>query len=97
MRDSSIFFKTLAAVPAGRFTTYGTLAHLCGVHVRQVQAWLRVLPSDSGLPWYRIINSKFRITSHCNSTLQYQLLAREGLLPNAKGRFNPDALWPTQS
>ncbi|MFT4675433.1 MAG: methylated-DNA-protein-cysteine methyltransferase-like protein, partial [Reinekea sp.] len=35
-----IFYQTLAGVPPGHFTSYGRLADLCGVHVRQVLAWL---------------------------------------------------------
>jgi len=39
-----IFNQTLASVPPGHFTSYGRLADLCGVHVRQVLAWIRAVP-----------------------------------------------------
>lgn len=94
MADITVFYTTLSSIPKGHFTTYGTLAALCGVHVRQIQAWLRRLPEGSQLPWYRIINHQHRITEHPGASLQYQLLANEGLLPDAKGRFNRTFFWP---
>lgn len=89
-----IFFQTLAAIPPGHYTSYGRIAALCGVHVRQVQAWLRTLPSDTQLPWFRIINSQRKITEHSGAPMQYRLLAAEGLLPDARGRFPSDRYWP---
>lgn len=94
MADPTIFFQTMAAIPEGRFTSYGAIAALCGVHVRQVQAWLRKLPKDSGLPWYRIINSQYKITPHPGSERQHQLLAAEGLLANINGKYPVDRFWP---
>lgn len=94
MTDIAIFYQTLAAVPVGHYTSYGRLAGLCGVHVRQVQAWLRTLPRDSGLPWYRIINSQRKITEHTGAQEQYRRLAEEGLLPDARGRFPIEYYWP---
>jgi len=94
MVNIEIFYQTLSAVPKGRYTSYGALAKLCGVHVRQVQAWLRKLPRDSGLPWFRIINSQRKITEHSGAALQYKLLAAEGLLPEKNGRFPSEFFWP---
>lgn len=94
MTDRSVFYQTLSAIPEGHYTSYGRLADLCGVHVRQVQAWLRTLPEDSRLPWFRVINSQRKITRHPGARLQYERLAAEGLLPDQRGRFPVDYYWP---
>lgn len=90
----AVFYQTLSAIPTGYFTSYGRLAGLCGVHVRQVQAWLRTLPRESGLPWYRIINSQRKITEHSGALLQYDLLKAEGLIVDKTGRFPKNRYWP---
>ena len=94
MSSRDVFYQTLAAIPPGHYTSYGQLAKLCGVHVRQIQAWLRTLPRDSGLPWFRIINSQRKITQHSGAALQYRLLAAEGLLPDKRGKFPVEFYWP---
>ncbi|WP_320822099.1 MGMT family protein [Reinekea sp.] len=91
--SADIFHQTLASVPVGHYTSYGEIAGLCGVHVRQVLAWLRVLPADSELPWFRILNSQRRISEHPGATRQYQLLAVEGLLPDHRGKFPKNLYW----
>ena len=83
----NIFTANLNVVPAGYYTSYGEIAKSCGVHVRQVQAWLRRLPRVTNLPWYRIINGQRRISDHGGATRQYQLLADEGLIPQRNGQF----------
>ena len=88
------FYQTLASIPEGHYTSYGQLAQLCGVHVRQIQAWLRTLPEGSTLPWYRVINGQRRISTHSGAQRQYQKLAEEGLLPEANGRFPQAFHWP---
>lgn len=95
MSSKEAFYQTMAAIPKGHFTSYGEMANLCGVHVRQIQAWLRTLPRDSGLPWFRIINSQRKITEHAGAALQYTLLANEGLLPDKTGRFPLQHYWPS--
>lgn len=88
------FYQTLASIPTGQYTSYGQLALLCGVHVRQIQAWLRTLPEGSALPWYRVINSQRKISDHGGARRQYQKLAEEGLLPGPNGRFPAGCYWP---
>lgn len=88
------FFQTLKAVPEGYFTSYGQLAKLSGVHVRQILAWLRALPEDSALPWHRVINAQRMLSQHNKTSVQQELLAREGLEPNACGRYPQERQWP---
>jgi len=85
-----IFTATLNAIPKGYYTSYGALAKSCGVHVRQVQAWLRRLPADTNLPWYRIMNAQRRISDHGGAAKQYKRLAAEGLYPLSSGQFPKD-------
>lgn len=96
MNDISIFYQTMASIPKGHYTSYGELGRLCGVHVRQIQAWLRILPEGSDLPWYRVINSQRKITEHSGASRQYALLAEEGLIPNKYGKFPVEFFWPSQ-
>ncbi|MDJ0807684.1 MAG: MGMT family protein [Gammaproteobacteria bacterium] len=90
----TLFYTTLAAIPPGRYCSYGDLAKLCGVHVRQVLAWLRTLPEGSELPWYRLITSQRRIADYPGNERQYRLLAEEGLIPESNGRFPRHLRWP---
>ena len=89
-----VFYQTLSSIPEGYYTSYGRIAELCGVHVRQIQAWLRTLPRDTSLPWFRVINSQRKITEHDGAVTQYNNLAFEGLLPDKNGRFPKDRFWP---
>ena len=92
----TVFYTTLASIPAGRFCSYGDIAKLCGVHVRQVLAWLRNLPVDSNLPWHRLINGQRRIAVYPGNQKQYRLLAKEGLIPERNGRFPRHLKWPDE-
>lgn len=84
----------LAAVPRGRYCSYGDMASLCGVHVRRLLAWLRCLPDDTDLPWHRLINGQRRIADYPGRQRQYERLAAEGLLPGPDGRYPQQRRWP---
>ena len=90
----TVFYTTLAAIPPGRCCSYGTMARLCCVHVRQLLAWLRALPAGSELPWYRLINGQRRIADFPGRARQQRLLAQEGLVPDGRGRFPRHCMWP---
>lgn len=90
----TVFYTTLAAIPPGHYCSYGDIAKLCGVHVRQVLAWLRNLPEGSHLPWYRLVNSQRKVADHPGKQVQYRLLAEEGLVPESNGRFPLRYRWP---
>ncbi len=90
----TVFHTNLAAIPSGRYCSYGDMAKLCGVHVRQVLAWLRKLPAGSRLPWHRLINGQRRVADYPGNQRQYRLLAEEGLLPESNGRFPRHLRWP---
>ena len=90
----TVFYTTLAAIPPGHYCSYGDIAKLSGVHVRQVLAWLRKLPEDSNLPWHRLVNSQRQIADYPGNQKQYRLLAEEGLIPERNGRFPRQFRWP---
>ena len=92
-----VFYTTLATVPQGRYCSYGDMARLCGVHVRQVLAWLRKLPRDSDLPWYRLVNGQRRVADYPGNQKQYRLLAEEGIVPEKNGRLPLELRWPEET
>ena len=89
-----VFYTNLAAIPAGRYCSYGDMAGLCGVHVRQILAWLRTLPNESELPWFRLITGQRRIADYPGNERQYKRLADEGLIPEKSGRYPSQHRWP---
>lgn len=90
----TVFYTTLAAIPPGHYCSYGDMAKLCGVHVRQVLAWLRTLPEGSNLPWHRLVNGQRQIADYPGNQKQYRRLAEEGLIPEHNGRFPRQFRWP---
>ncbi|MES9940713.1 MAG: MGMT family protein [Candidatus Thiodiazotropha sp. 6PLUC2] len=88
------FYTNLASIPAGRYCSYGDMATLCGVHVRQILAWLRTLPADSNLPWYRLVTGQRRIADYPGNEKQHRLLAEEGLIAAENGRYPTEQRWP---
>jgi len=77
----SRIYISLNAIPAGSVVTYGTLARLTGCGPRQVGRALRTLPKDSKLPWFRVINSRGRISLPAGEGYEVQRwhLTREGV------------------
>ena len=53
-------YETVKKIPSGNVATYGQIARLAGLsgHARQVGYALHNLPSDSDVPWQRVINSR---------------------------------------
>ncbi len=68
-----MIWQAVAQIPAGQVTSYGTIAKDIGFpnHARYVGATLKKLPSDSRLPWHRVLNSKGAI-AFAKGTPQYQ-------------------------
>ncbi len=75
----------LAAVPAGRVTSYGALARLAGMGrgARLVGRWLGELPNGTDLPWHRVVNSQGRLAMPSGSPTdleQQRRLQGEGVI-----------------
>jgi methylated-DNA-protein-cysteine methyltransferase related protein len=71
--------------------TYGQVAALAGIagHARQVGYALHALPEGTTVPWHRVVNASGGISVRATrggELIQQQLLAREGVLLNARGR-----------
>src|SRR5437660_1477860 len=80
-------------MPRGRVATYGGIAELAGLegHARQVGYALHDLPSNSGVPWHRVINAKGEIsprTGGDSHELQRMLLEAEGVELDLAGRID---------
>ena len=80
-------------IPRGRVATYGGIAELAGLegHARQVGYALHDLPSNSGVPWHRVINAKGEIslrTGGDSHELQRMLLEAEGVELDLAGRID---------
>lgn len=83
-------WQVVAAIPPGRVTTYGAVARKSGLAraARRVGHALRGLPSDTGLPWHRVVNAKGYISFPENSQhhhLQRERLENEGIVFRANG------------
>ena len=85
-------YVALAAVPQGKVVTYGQLGDLAGVPraARQVGYILRNLPTETTLPWHRVINAAGKISlgpDTDSGMRQRALLQEEGVVFN-NGRIS---------
>ena len=86
-----VIWSIARRIPRGRVATYGQIAELAGLdgHARQVGYAMHALPSNSNVPWHRVINAKGEVsprTSGDSHELQRLLLEDEGIEFDAKGR-----------
>ena len=84
-------YAVVRRIPKGRVATYGQVADLAGIpgHARQVGYALHALPEGTVVPWHRVVNAKGEISTRSlpgAELIQQQLLAREGVVLNARGR-----------
>jgi methylated-DNA-protein-cysteine methyltransferase-like protein len=85
-RESSYkkIYKIVLKVPEGKIATYGQVARLAGLpgHARQVGYALHALPDNSGVPWFRVVNSKGQLSFPVESPefmVQAKILEAEGI------------------
>jgi methylated-DNA-protein-cysteine methyltransferase-like protein len=84
-------YAVVRRIPKGRVATYGQVAALAGIagHARQVGYALHALPQGSTVPWHRVVNASGEISTRSMpgaELIQQQLLAREGVRLNGRGR-----------
>lgn len=84
MKDElrQVIVQVLTAIPLGRVATYGQIAELTGMSrgARQVGWLLRSLPSDTQIPWHRVVNHQGNISvPEPGSAFQRQRLEKEGV------------------
>ena len=76
--------------------TYGQVATLAGLppgHARQVGYALHALPTESAVPWHRVVNASGGISPRSIpgvELVQEQLLEREGIKLDSRGRVRLD-------
>jgi methylated-DNA-protein-cysteine methyltransferase related protein len=84
-------YAVVRRIPEGRVATYGQVAALAGIagHARQVGYALHALPEGTTVPWHRVVNASGGISTRSMpgaELIQQQLLAREGVRLDARGR-----------
>lgn len=88
--------RVVAAIPEGRFATYGSIAGHLNVNPRHVAYFLARLDEDeaSTLPWHRVVAAEARISRGMAEDLRAEQQARleaEGLEIDGRGFImNPD-------
>jgi methylated-DNA-protein-cysteine methyltransferase-like protein len=82
----------VAAIPAGRVTTYGAVARRVGGCTPRHVGWaLAGVSSNSDLPWHRVINARGAISlSGEPAVRQRELLAAEGVEFSSNGDVDLD-------
>jgi methylated-DNA-protein-cysteine methyltransferase related protein len=86
-------YRIVSACPKGRVVSYGAVAAMAGKPraARAVGAAMRDLPEDSGVPWWRVINSKGEISMRDighGPAIQRTLLHGEGVRFSRAGRVD---------
>src|SRR5918999_5894785 len=86
-------YRLVAQIPPGKVTTYGQIARWLGhpSAARAVGYALHALPTDSDIPWQRVINAAGRVSSRCDrhyEAIQRALLEAEGVRFDSYGNVN---------
>ncbi|MGC0837370.1 MGMT family protein [Pantoea agglomerans] len=87
-------WQIVAAIPAGRVTTYGDVALLAGSPraARQVGGVLSRLPEGTTLPWHRVVNRHGTISLKGDRLLrQRDALEAEGIEVSDDGQLDLEA------
>ena len=79
-----LIYSAVMSIPAGNVATYGQIAEYAGLpgRARLVGYALRCLPTDSGVPWHRVVNAAGRISNRDDLEGEFEqrfLLEAEGV------------------
>ena len=95
-----LIYSVVNEIPCGKVATYGQIAAIVspGLPARVVGYALHGLPEGTPIPWYRVINSKGRISYAASrddyDSLQQKLLEQEGIKFNTDGIIDlKEFLW----
>ena len=85
IEKETLIYTVIAGIPAGKVASYGQVAALAGFpqNSRLVGRLLKIMPSDSIIPWHRVVNSRGKISFPVGSNKyqeQRQKLLSEGVL-----------------
>jgi methylated-DNA-protein-cysteine methyltransferase related protein len=91
-------YAVVRRIPRGRVASYGQVAELAGIprHARQVGYALHHLPSESEVPWQRVLNAAGEVAKRAypeDARWQRDLLEEEGVEFDARGRVLPRFFW----
>ncbi|KOO16973.1 hypothetical protein AKJ18_01855 [Vibrio xuii] len=84
-------FAVIHQIPLGKVSTYGEIAKMAGYpgYARHVGKALGNLPSESKLPWFRVINSQGRISLKGEDLVrQREALIEEGVEVSVDGKVS---------
>jgi methylated-DNA-protein-cysteine methyltransferase-like protein len=86
-------WQVVAAIPAGKVTTYGAIARKAGLarSARRVGLALRVLPAGTHIPWHRVVNARGYISLPPGSAphkTQRDRLENEGVQFGSRGAID---------
>ncbi|MCK0174654.1 MULTISPECIES: MGMT family protein [Mycobacteriaceae] len=70
--------RLVAAIPAGRVSTYGDIADAAGLSSARIVGWI-MRTDSSDLPWHRVVPASGRPAAHL-ADRQLELLRAEGVL-----------------
>ncbi|MFV0423553.1 MGMT family protein [Oleidesulfovibrio sp.] len=88
---TELVISLIKDIPAGRISTYGTIAALAGNPraARQVARILHSCSSSASLPWHRVINSQGKISmTGADYARQKDLLVQEGIIFDKSDRID---------
>ena len=95
------FYDVARQVPAGRITTYGTVAREAGLagRARQVGYAMAALSGAHDVPWHRVVNAKGEVSKRTGGSafeeIQRVMLEAEGVEFDARGRIDLERYgWP---
>ena len=97
LRIRAEVLRLVGLIPAGKFTTYGSIAVHMNVVALHVGSVLSSLTEEeaAALPWHRVVSSDGRLSTKMGADLskvQRKRLEAEGLRIDAKGFIlDPDA------
>ena len=85
MNNKQKIWQVVHQIPRGRVASYGQVAKLAGLpgYARYVGHTMMMLPRDTKLPWFRVINSAGKISFKKGTTeylRQKSLLEAEGFV-----------------
>jgi methylated-DNA-protein-cysteine methyltransferase related protein len=83
-------YKIVQQIPAGKVMAYGQIAGLIPkCTARMVGYALSAAPDEPEIPWWRVVNSKLKISlPGAHYELQKKLLMEEGIVFNSSGKMD---------
>lgn len=95
------FYDVVRRIPAGRVSTYGTVAREAGLpgRARQVGYAMAALGDDHDVPWHRVINARGEVSPRRGGSafeqIQRAMLEVEGIVFDSHERVDLNAQgWP---